>query len=214
MYSCGPLHMAEKRQGNQLEPTYSSSVKIQYVAMKTYRKRWTIGRGGERGSGISVLMAWQDDDDDICREREKLSLLLCLRDRQLRYLAGAVFLSYSMFQRVKLLLKKLLFLERFIFLFSCLWVWTLDLFSHLTIKTSIFIEDSLGRKHSRLANQSQIILYTFTTFWQVSQSNASVGRVSLPRIRFRLVIQSNHNIGTWLIMDPRPQLMGKYFFSL
>ena len=26
MYSCGPLHMAEQRQGDQLEPTYSSSV--------------------------------------------------------------------------------------------------------------------------------------------------------------------------------------------
>ena len=33
------------------------------VAMRTCRKRWTIWRGGERGSGISVLMA-QDDDDD------------------------------------------------------------------------------------------------------------------------------------------------------
>ena len=29
------------------------------------RKRWTIGSGGETGSGISVLMAWQDDDDPI-----------------------------------------------------------------------------------------------------------------------------------------------------
>ena len=37
MYSYGPLHMAEQRQNNQ--------------------------RGGERGSGISVLMAWHDDDD-------------------------------------------------------------------------------------------------------------------------------------------------------
>ena len=26
--------------------------------------RWTIGRSGERGSGISVLPAWHDDDDD------------------------------------------------------------------------------------------------------------------------------------------------------
>ena len=24
---------------------------------------WTIGRGGEKGSGISVLMAQQDDED-------------------------------------------------------------------------------------------------------------------------------------------------------
>ena len=34
------------------------------VARKTCRKQWTIGRGGERGSGISVLMARRDDDDD------------------------------------------------------------------------------------------------------------------------------------------------------
>ena len=33
------------------------------VALRTYRKRWTIERGDERESGLSVLMAWQDDDD-------------------------------------------------------------------------------------------------------------------------------------------------------
>ena len=27
-------------------------------------KQWTIGLGGERGSGISVLMVQHDDDDD------------------------------------------------------------------------------------------------------------------------------------------------------
>ena len=59
MYSCGPLHMDE-----QLEPTYSSSVPIRDVALKTYRKQWTIGRGGERVSEISMLIAQHDDDDD------------------------------------------------------------------------------------------------------------------------------------------------------
>ena len=53
MYSCGPLDMAEQRQGDQLEPTYSSSVQIRDVALRTCRKRWT-----------RVLMAWHDDDDD------------------------------------------------------------------------------------------------------------------------------------------------------
>ena len=28
MHSYGPLHMAEQKQGDQLEPTYSSSVRI------------------------------------------------------------------------------------------------------------------------------------------------------------------------------------------
>ena len=32
----------------------------------TCRNKWTLGQGGERGSGISVLMAWHDDDNDVC----------------------------------------------------------------------------------------------------------------------------------------------------
>ena len=47
----------------QLEHTYSSSVRIRDVAMKTCQRRWTIGRSGERGSEISVLAARHDDDD-------------------------------------------------------------------------------------------------------------------------------------------------------
>ena len=35
-YICGPLHMDEQRQDDQLEPTYNSSVLIQDVALKTY----------------------------------------------------------------------------------------------------------------------------------------------------------------------------------
>ena len=63
MYSRGPLHMDEQRQEDQLEPTYSSSVSIRDVFLKTCRKQSTIGWGGERGSGISVLMVRHDDDD-------------------------------------------------------------------------------------------------------------------------------------------------------
>ena len=60
-------HMAEQKQEDQLEHTYSSYVKIRDVALKTCQRRWTIGRSGKRGSGISVLAAWHDDDDDdIC----------------------------------------------------------------------------------------------------------------------------------------------------
>ena len=61
MFSYGPPHMAEQKQDDQLEPTYSSSVRIRDVALRTY---YTIGRSGERGSGISVLAARHDDDDD------------------------------------------------------------------------------------------------------------------------------------------------------
>ena len=56
--------MDEKSQDNQLEPTYSSSVPIRDVTLKTCRKQWMIGRGGGRGSGISMLIARRDDDDD------------------------------------------------------------------------------------------------------------------------------------------------------
>ena len=34
------------------------------VVQKTCQSRWTIGKSGERGSGISVLPARHDDDDD------------------------------------------------------------------------------------------------------------------------------------------------------
>ena len=44
--------MDEQKQDDQLEPTYNSSVLIQDIALKTYRKRRTI-----------VLM-WHDDGDD------------------------------------------------------------------------------------------------------------------------------------------------------
>ena len=39
-------------------------VPIQDVALKTNRKRWTIEKGGRRGSGKSAPVARHDDDDD------------------------------------------------------------------------------------------------------------------------------------------------------
>ena len=40
-------------------------MRIRDVALRTCQKRWTIGRSGERGSGISMLAEWHDDDDDL-----------------------------------------------------------------------------------------------------------------------------------------------------
>ena len=57
--------MAIKKQDDQHEHTSSSYVRIRDVVLKTYLGRWTIGRSGERGSGISVLPARYDDDDEI-----------------------------------------------------------------------------------------------------------------------------------------------------
>ena len=57
-------HMAEQTQDDQLEHTFSSYVRIRDVGLKTCQRRWTIGRRGERRSGISVLVAWYDNDDE------------------------------------------------------------------------------------------------------------------------------------------------------
>ena len=65
MYSYGSPHMAAQKQDDQLEHTYSSYVRIRDVALKTCQRRWTIGRSGERGSGISVLAARHDDDEVV-----------------------------------------------------------------------------------------------------------------------------------------------------
>ena len=48
--------MAEQKQDDQLEHTYSSYVGIRDLSLKTCPKRWTLGR--------SVLAARHDDDDD------------------------------------------------------------------------------------------------------------------------------------------------------
>ena len=63
MYSYGPPHRAVQKQEDQHEYTFSSYVRIRDVVLKTCLGKWTIGRSGERGSGISVLPAQHDDDD-------------------------------------------------------------------------------------------------------------------------------------------------------
>ena len=50
---------------DQHELTYSSYVRTRVVILKTCRRRWMIGRNGERRSGISAQAARHDDDDDI-----------------------------------------------------------------------------------------------------------------------------------------------------
>ena len=57
--------MDEQKLDDKLEPTFRSSVPIRDVVLKTCRKQWTIDKGGERESEISVLMVWHDDDDDM-----------------------------------------------------------------------------------------------------------------------------------------------------
>ena len=54
--------MDVQKQDDELEPTYSRSVPIQDVALKTYQERRTIENGGENESGRSTLAARHDDD--------------------------------------------------------------------------------------------------------------------------------------------------------
>ena len=65
--------MDEQRQDVQPAPTYSSSVLIRDVALRICWKQWTIGRRGERGSRMSVLIAWHDDDVD-----DDFLIIICL----------------------------------------------------------------------------------------------------------------------------------------
>ena len=55
--------MAVQKQDDQHEHTFSCYVRIRDVVLKTCLGRWTTGRSGERGSGISVLPARHDDDE-------------------------------------------------------------------------------------------------------------------------------------------------------
>ena len=58
-----PTHGRAKA-GRPARTYIRSYVRIWDVVLKTYLGRWTIRRSGERGSGISVLPARYDDDDD------------------------------------------------------------------------------------------------------------------------------------------------------
>ena len=114
--------MDEQRQDDQQEPTNDSNVPIQDVAFKTYQKRWTIEKGGERGSGISVLMVRHDDDDDDddtgYLSRLSISVYLSIPPKPRRY-GFTLFPKREMKNTQKLVPRKLQFLNNSIlFLFS------------------------------------------------------------------------------------------------
>ena len=97
MYSYGPPQMAEQKQDDQLEHTYSSYVRIRDVDLKTCRRRWTIGRSGERGLGISVLAARHDDDDDMsgCKGIFGCSYLLIYQSQSFHiYVFGHIYHTF------------------------------------------------------------------------------------------------------------------------
>ena len=86
--------MAEQKQDGQHEHTFSSYVRIRDVVLKTCLGRWTIGKSGERGSGISVLPARHDDDDDYwCQSCARHSPLSTGRPSFFLFLCYSFFLS-------------------------------------------------------------------------------------------------------------------------
>ena len=68
--------MAEQKQDDQHEHTFSNYVRIRDVVQKTCQRRWTIGKSDERGSGISVLPARHDDEVNILNDTIEISLIL------------------------------------------------------------------------------------------------------------------------------------------
>ena len=58
----------------------TSYMRIRDVALKTCQRRWTIGKSGERGSGICVLVARHDDDDITWLKEFKPWKLNCVID--------------------------------------------------------------------------------------------------------------------------------------
>ena len=54
----------QSKAGRPAQHSYSSYVMIWDVTPKTCRRQWMIGRCGERGSGISMLAAHDDHDDN------------------------------------------------------------------------------------------------------------------------------------------------------
>ena len=88
-------------------------------------------------------------------------------------------------------------------------VWILAVFSLLILKICIFIEDYPSNK--------PVISFRFLLVFDGSANemrwSTSVGRVSLPRIRFWFVIQSKHHIRVCLIRGFSPRLVGEYLLS-
>ena len=85
-----PLHMAMQKQDNQHKHTFSNYVRIRDVVLRTCLGRWTIGRSGERGSGISVLPARHDDED--------LSKTVMTKIKHSGHYQDCFFLAYNQFE--------------------------------------------------------------------------------------------------------------------
>ena len=138
--------MAAQKQDDQHERTFSSYVRIRDVVLKTYLGRWTIGRSGERGSGISVLPArgrWT-----IGRSGERgsgISVLPARYDDDDEHFTKKEIIHHS--TKYKVLLDIFDFLEVFFvgfeigfhFSSSLIWVWRVKTNNHGIYNTILYV---------------------------------------------------------------------------
>ena len=101
MCSYGPPHMAKQKQDDQPELTYSSYVRTQDVTLRTCQRRRIIGRSGERGSEISVLVARHDDDNDDISINVFVGMCVCMCAcrRVCMYVCTCLYVCVSMYVR-------------------------------------------------------------------------------------------------------------------
>ena len=117
MYSYGHPHMAERKQDDQLEHTYNSYERIRDVDLKTWQRRWTIGKSGER-VGISVLAARHNDDDDDVFTCLKLFLSTWIRRYHHQFIHTAQS-SLDLSSSIPVILAWELIRERHLWVCSC-----------------------------------------------------------------------------------------------
>ena len=146
--------MAEQKQDDQLAPTYSSSVRIRDVALRTYQNWWTIGRSGERGSGISVLSARHYDDDVYHHVTPSVLISLTLSCHpSLSYLASGRSSSHITYrQRAVLCRFKLVVLPLLVYIYIYIYI-------TLLFNTNIF-KPRINGKVEQPRERCGALLYT------------------------------------------------------
>ena len=93
------LYLKDPQMGGGDDTIYPELLMVGVVSRTKLPECWHLK---EKLSVTNYLLRQSSNNN----YREKLPLLLCLRSKQLRYLAGAVFLSYSIFWRLRLLMER------------------------------------------------------------------------------------------------------------
>ena len=138
MYSCGPPHMDVQEWDDQHELTYSSYVRTRDVTLKTCRRRWMIGRNGEKRSGISAQAARHDDND------LSLSLSLVQFDGDSNsvksslwiYFGGWLFTRFSLSPYIYIYIYKPTILTHELFCLMCHHIYNVSPYSQLLTRSS------------------------------------------------------------------------------